>query len=107
MADIDDWAMPDGADLVHNPDAVIDTAIRDVLPPEFHDAECYWQFSSSAGFVTYFYVVKSEDRSGVQSAPSAKVSATTASSSCFSATNSAHVIAGRAHDEAFLAFANG
>jgi hypothetical protein len=52
MADIDGWIMPEWADLVDNPDKVIEAAIRDVLPPEFHGAKCYWQFSSSMGFVT-------------------------------------------------------
>ena len=52
MADIDDWIIPELADLHGNLDELIDAAIRDVLPPAFHDAECYWQLSSSMGFVT-------------------------------------------------------
>ena len=31
--------------------AVIEEAIQALLPEPFHDAECFWQLSSSAGFV--------------------------------------------------------
>ena len=33
------------------PIPVIDHAIHELLPPAFHDATCWWQLSSSAGFV--------------------------------------------------------
>ena len=51
MADIDGWHLPEWADLVDDPETVIDAAIRDLLPEPFHDAEAWWQLSSSAGFV--------------------------------------------------------
>jgi putative DNA primase/helicase len=50
MLDIDGWPLPPGADLVSDPTAVIDEAIHALLPQPFHDAECFWQLSSSAGF---------------------------------------------------------
>jgi len=57
---------------------------------------------------TYFYVVKSRDARGGSSGPSMEVSATTAAAAaCFTATNFDHVTAGRAHDDAFFAVANG
>jgi poly(3-hydroxybutyrate) depolymerase len=57
---------------------------------------------------TYFYVVKSRDARGGSSGSSMEVSATTtAAPACFTATNFDHVIAGRAHDAAFFAIANG
>ena len=57
---------------------------------------------------TYFYVVKSEDSAGGLSPPSPEVSATTQTApTCFTATNFDHVVAGRAHDNFFLAVANG
>ena len=34
-----------------DPAAVIEEAIQALLPEPFHDAECFWQLSSSAGFV--------------------------------------------------------
>jgi chitodextrinase len=60
------------------------------------------------GSTTYFYVVKSKDARGGSSGPSMEVSATTAAApACFTATNFDHVMAGRAHDDAFFALANG
>lgn len=50
MADIDGWPLPPWADLVDDPDTVIDHAIHELLPPAFHNATCWWQLSSSAGF---------------------------------------------------------
>jgi putative DNA primase/helicase len=50
MNDIDGWQLPPGADLATDPTAVIDAAIRSLYPEPFHDAECFWQLSSSAGF---------------------------------------------------------
>ena len=51
MLDIDNWPLPSRADLADDPDIWVDAAIRELLPPAFHDAECWWQLSSSAGFV--------------------------------------------------------
>ncbi len=51
LLDVDDWPLPPGACLRTDPVAVIDEAIRGLLPAPFHDAECFWQLSSSAGFV--------------------------------------------------------
>ncbi|HEY8612347.1 MAG TPA: hypothetical protein VIL69_13775 [Roseomonas sp.] len=51
MIDIDGYPMRDSADLATDPEEVIESAIRDLLPPCFHDAACFWQLSSSAGFV--------------------------------------------------------
>ena len=51
MGDIDGWPLPPWADLADDPDTVIDHAIHELLPPAFHDATCWWQLSSSAGFV--------------------------------------------------------
>ena len=60
------------------------------------------------GNTTYFYVVKSEDAGGGLSAASAELSVTTeAAPACFTATNFDHVMAGRAHDDFFVAVANG
>lgn len=50
MIDIDKWPLPGWADLADDPDTVIDHTIHALLPPEFHDAECWWQLSASAGF---------------------------------------------------------
>jgi hypothetical protein len=50
ICDIDGWPLPKWADLVDDPDTVIDHAVHELLPPAFHDAECFWQLSSSAGF---------------------------------------------------------
>jgi len=52
MIDIDGWPLPDWADLADDPEAVIDAAVHDLLPPPFHDAACFWQLSASAGFKT-------------------------------------------------------
>ncbi|HEX2939587.1 MAG TPA: hypothetical protein VHO91_00975, partial [Rhodopila sp.] len=51
MIDIDGWPLPEWADLGDDPDGAIDHAIHELLPAEFHDAECWWQLSASAGFV--------------------------------------------------------
>ena len=51
MIDIDGYPVPPDADLVNHPEQVIEQAIRDLLPPEFHDANCFWQLSSSCGLV--------------------------------------------------------
>ena len=50
MLDIDGWPLPPDADLATDPTAVIDEAIHALLPEPFHNAECFWQLSSSAGF---------------------------------------------------------
>lgn len=50
MVDIDGWPLPPDADLATDPTAVIDEAIHALLPEPFHDAECFWQLSASAGF---------------------------------------------------------
>ena len=57
MVDIDNWPLPSWGDLVDDPDTAIDTAIHELLPPAFHDVECWWQLSSSAGFVAGFLKV--------------------------------------------------
>ena len=49
MLDIDGWPLPPGACLRTDPAPVIDEAIHALLPEPFHDAECFWQLSSSAG----------------------------------------------------------
>ena len=51
MHDLDDYPLPPDADLAIDPVGIIDAAIRDVLPEEFHDAQCIWQLSNSAGLV--------------------------------------------------------
>jgi len=50
MVDVDNWPLPNWSDLVDDPDAAIDSAIHELLPEAFHDAECWWQLSASAGF---------------------------------------------------------
>jgi hypothetical protein len=50
MVDVDNWPLPTWADLADDPDIAIDYAIHELLPESFHDAECWWQLSSSAGF---------------------------------------------------------
>jgi hypothetical protein len=50
MVDIDNFPLPDWADLVDDPAAAIDAAIYELLPPAFHDVTCWWQLSASAGF---------------------------------------------------------
>ena len=52
MIDIDKWPLPASADLVESPEHVIEAAIYALLPSEFHDVECWWQLSASAGFAT-------------------------------------------------------
>ena len=49
LLDVDDWPLPPGACLRVDPAAVIEEAIQALLPEPFHDAECFWQLSSSAG----------------------------------------------------------
>jgi len=57
MVDIDNWPLPAWSDLVDDPEAAIDTAIHELLPDAFHDATCWWQLSSSAGFAAGFLKV--------------------------------------------------
>ena len=42
--------VPAGDDLADDPEAAIEAAIHELLPEAFHDAECWWQLSASAGF---------------------------------------------------------
>ena len=49
--DFDSWPLRPSDDLATDPDSAIDTAIRELLPEPFHDAEAFWVLSSSAGFV--------------------------------------------------------
>ena len=51
MVDVDDWPLRPSDDLAADPETAIDHAIHELLPEAFHDAECWWQLSSSAGFV--------------------------------------------------------
>ena len=51
LADIDGWPLRASDDLAVDPEAAIDHAVHELLPEAFHDAECWWQLSSSAGFV--------------------------------------------------------
>jgi len=57
MIDVDNWPLPGGSDLADDPDGAIDTAIYELLPEAFHDAECWWQLSASAGFSPGFLKV--------------------------------------------------
>jgi len=57
MVDIDNWPLPAWGDLVDDPEGAIDTAIHELLPDAFHDAACWWQLSSSAGFAAGFLKV--------------------------------------------------
>ncbi len=57
MVDIDNWPLPGWGDLVDDPETAIDTAIHELLPAPFHDAECWWQLSSSAGFAVGYLKV--------------------------------------------------
>ncbi len=50
MIDVDDWPLPPWADLAGDPGPVIKAAVRELLPVAFHDVQCWWQLSSSAGF---------------------------------------------------------
>ena len=50
MIDIDNWPLPSWGDLADDPDTVIEHAVHELLPEPFHDADCWWQLSSSAGF---------------------------------------------------------
>ena len=50
MIDIDKWPLPAGADLLQSPAHVVEAAIYALLPEAFHDVECWWQLSASAGF---------------------------------------------------------
>ena len=52
MIDVDNWPLRPMDDLAADPELAIDAAIHALLPPAFHDAECWWQLSSSAGFAT-------------------------------------------------------
>jgi uncharacterized protein (DUF927 family) len=51
MFDVDGYPLRPDDDLAVNPGPVIDRCVRDIFPPEFHDATFYWQLSSSAGLV--------------------------------------------------------
>ena len=51
MIDIDGFLLRASDDLADDPESAIEYAIGELLPPAFHDAECWWQLSSSAGFV--------------------------------------------------------
>ena len=50
MADVDNFPLLNSEDLLDDPEFPIDRAIRELLPPAFHEATCWWQLSSSAGF---------------------------------------------------------
>lgn len=50
MFDCDGLELPDGLDVVADPDAVIDHVLE-LLPPEFDDLAMVFQWSSSMGFV--------------------------------------------------------
>lgn len=50
MADIDGYPVPDGLDLIEDTEVLIERAIGELLPAEFHDVRAFWQLSSSAGF---------------------------------------------------------
>lgn len=49
MLDIDNFPLPDTADLIDDPEGAIDHAICTLLPDEFHNVRCWWQLSSTAG----------------------------------------------------------
>lgn len=51
MIDIDGWPLRPIDDLATDPELPIDAAVHELLPQGFHDAECWWQLSASAGFV--------------------------------------------------------
>ena len=48
--DIDKYPMPGWANLVDDPELIIEYAIRELLPENLWDCGYYWQLSSSAGF---------------------------------------------------------
>ncbi|MGA7408033.1 MAG: hypothetical protein WBW67_25125, partial [Pseudolabrys sp.] len=50
MIDIDNFPLRPSDDLADDPESAIEFAISELLPPAFHDAEAWWQLSSSAGF---------------------------------------------------------
>src|SRR4051812_3211641 len=50
MIDVDNYPLPDHADLAADPEAAIETAVHDLLPECFHDVAAFWQLSASAGF---------------------------------------------------------
>ena len=50
MIDVDSFPLLNSEDLLDDPEFPIDRAIRELLPPAFHEATCWWQLSSSAGF---------------------------------------------------------
>jgi putative DNA primase/helicase len=50
MVDIDGFPLRSCDDLADDPESAIEHAITELLPPEFHDAECWWQLSAAAGF---------------------------------------------------------
>ena len=68
MIDVDNWPLRGSDDLAVDPESAIDTAIHELLPDAFHDATCWWQLSSSAGFVPgylkchlFFWLVEPAD----------------------------------------------
>jgi hypothetical protein len=50
MIDVDNYPLPPWGDLADDPAAVVEEAINDLLPECFHDVECFFQLSASAGF---------------------------------------------------------
>ena len=51
MVDVDKYTVPAGMRV--GSEALIRHIIRDLLPPEFHDASCVWSLSSSAGLTAH------------------------------------------------------
>jgi hypothetical protein len=51
MVDVDNYPLPPGFDLAHDPAGAIALALADLLPAAFREADCFWQLSSSAGVV--------------------------------------------------------
>jgi len=50
LIDIDHFKLRPSDSLADDPEAAIEHAIHELLPPCFHDADYYWQLSASAGF---------------------------------------------------------
>lgn len=51
MIDVDNYPMSAWGDSADEPGLVVEHAIRELLPPAFHDVRAFWQLSASAGFV--------------------------------------------------------
>jgi len=49
VVDMDDLPKLSHHDDAEDPEIMIEWAISEYLPPEFHDASCYWRLSASAG----------------------------------------------------------